>query len=93
MRVALCVVLFMIVGTVQLVFCAWDDDAPDWAKERLAKADNVPADPQTDLSLKPTVYADILVYDTKKANCAGPDIRLAPALLQCVRNEPLWRCS
>jgi len=54
-----------------VVDCAWDDDAPEYAKERLAKADDVPADPQTDSTLKPTVYADILVYDAKQANCVG----------------------
>jgi len=59
---------------VSVVDAAWDDDAPEYASEALAKAETrerSTSDPQTDFSLRPTVYADILVYDTKKTDCAG----------------------
>jgi hypothetical protein len=55
----------------------WDEDAPAWASEKLAKkTEGVGAggdvkDKDSDYTLKPTVLADILVYDTKKKGCAG----------------------
>merc|ERR1711934_931898 len=49
-----------------------DDETPAWVSERLAKAEQRAASDSKKINeMAPTVYADILVYDTKKKGCGG----------------------
>merc|ERR1711934_492417 len=72
-RLALSAVLMLAMSLHTVASTADDDDAPPaWVEERLAKAEARAASAtKWDPVLRPTVLADIYVYDTKQPGCQG----------------------
>merc|ERR1711988_1561553 len=63
-----------------------EEETPAWVKEKVAKAETESGGEESqpvDADLKPTVLADILVYDTSSKGCAGKPGNIGP----CITSE------